>query len=147
MDRGVESKRAHPANRVLGAAALVAWVLVLSKYGATVVRGSSMEPALVPYDVAVYRRGPDAVGRGEVVLFDHDGWTGGVLHRVVAELPGGLLRTKGDANPSPDRDLLPRTEVRGVVCGTVPSGKALRCAAERLGRCAILNRQSNKARR
>lgn len=134
-------------RRLLGLCALAVWAVVLTKYGATVVRGSSMEPSLVPGDVAVYVRGPGIVQTGDVVLFEHDGWPGGVLHRVVARLPGGLLRTRGDACAAADRDPLPRTKVRGVVCTVVPSGKWLRYAAERIRGCDILNRQSKTARR
>lgn len=135
------------ARRLLGLCALVVWAVVLTKYGATVVRGSSMEPALVPGDVAVYVRGPGVVRTGDIVLFAHDGWPGGVLHRTVARLPGGLLRTKGDACAAADRDPLPRTNVRGVVCMVVPAGKWLRYATERIRGCAILNRQSKSATR
>ncbi|MCL4079254.1 signal peptidase I [Coriobacteriia bacterium Es71-Z0120] len=134
-------------RRALGAVALVVWALVLTRYGATVVRGSSMEPALVPYDVAVYRRGPVSIRVGDAVLFEHDGWPGGVIHRVRAVLPGGLLRTQGDANPAPDRDPVPRSQVRGVVCAVVPIGRVSQYAHERIDRCAILNRQSKTATR
>lgn len=135
------------ARRLLGLCALVLWAIVLTKYGATVVRGSSMEPALVPGDVAVYVRGPGFVQTGDIVLFEHDGWPGGVLHRVVARLPGGLLRTRGDACAAADRDPLPRTSVRGVVCTVLPSGKWARYVAERIKGCAILNRQPKTAKR
>ncbi|MDI6712724.1 MAG: S26 family signal peptidase [Anaerosomatales bacterium] len=134
-------------RRLLGLCALAVWAVVLTKYGATVVRGSSMEPALVPGDVAVYVRGSGFVQAGDVVLFEHDGWPGGVLHRVVARLPGGLLKTKGDACSAPDRDPLPRTRIRGVVCTVVPTGRWLQYAAERIRGCAILNRQSKSATR
>ncbi|MDI6693227.1 MAG: signal peptidase I [Anaerosomatales bacterium] len=135
------------ARRVLGAVALLVWGLVFARYGVTVVRGGSMEPALAPNDVVIYRRGGSAIAQGDIVLFDHEGWPGGVLHRVRALEPGGLLQTQGDANPAPDRELVPRTRVRGVVCGIVPIGRWGRCVGERFGSCAILNRQSNTATR
>ncbi|MBC7266901.1 MAG: signal peptidase I [Coriobacteriia bacterium] len=134
-------------RRLLGLCALGLWAAVAAKYGATVVRGASMEPALVPGDVAVYVRGSGPVRTGDVVLFAHEGWPSGVLHRVVARLPGGLLKTKGDACSAPDRDPLPRTRIRGVVCTVVPTGRWLQYAAERIRGCAILNRQSKSATR
>lgn len=145
-DPGV-SRTGLYVKRLLGLCTLAVWAIVLTKYGATMVHGSSMEPTLVPGDVAVYVRDSRAVGAGDVVLFEHDGWPGGVLHRVVARLPGGLLQTRGDACPAPDRDPLPRARIRGVVCTVVPAGKWYRYAAERIGGCAILNRRSKNARR
>jgi signal peptidase len=147
MESSGERTGALIARRVLGVVAFIVWALVLTQYGATVVRGASMEPALVPYDVAVYRRGAAAIQSGDVVLFEHDGWPGGVLHRVRASLPGGLLQTQGDANPAPDREPVPRSRVRGVVCAVVPMGRWSRYARERIEECAILNRQSNSATR
>lgn len=135
------------AKRMLGAVALLVWGLVLTRYGATVVRGGSMEPALAPYDVVIYLRGGTAIGQGDIVLFEHEGWPAGVLHRVRALEPGGLLQTQGDANPAADRDLVPRAKVRGVVCAILPIGRLGRCVGERFGSCAILNRQSNTATR
>ncbi|MGB4593960.1 MAG: signal peptidase I [Coriobacteriia bacterium] len=119
-------------RRALGFVAVLAWGLVLILYGATIVRGGSMEPTLVSGDIVVYRRGSTGLERGSVVLFAHEGWAGGVLHRVATQTPDGALTTSGDANDTPDRDPLRRGDVRGVAVAVIPTGRMGRAVAEAL---------------
>jgi len=89
-----------------------------------IVAGRSMEPALVPGDVCV--ASPWAEPRpGDVVLYSVRSKRP-VLHRVVAVGVRGELRTRGDANVSPDRDLVTSADVRGRVVAVLPLGRALR---------------------
>lgn len=83
-----------------------------------------MAPALLPGDVCVLRQGARGVGPGDIVLFDKEGWPGGVLHRIVRELPDGRFETRGDANPVPDLDPVPRERVLGVCVAVLPAGRA-----------------------
>lgn len=117
------------ARRALGVAALLAWALVVVTHGATYVRGGSMEPALVRGDIVVYRRGDAGLDAGDVVLFDHAGQPGGVVHRVVGVLPDGSITTAGDANTAVDRDPVERSQVRGVAVAVLPTGRAGRAIA------------------
>ena len=119
-------------RRTFGAVAVLAWGLVLLVYGATVVRGGSMEPTLKPGDVVVYRRGDAGLKRGDVVLFEHEGWTGGVLHRVVQIGGDGTLRTSGDANAVDDREPLRYEQVRGVAIAVIPTGRLGQAVVEAL---------------
>jgi hypothetical protein len=63
-------------------------------------RGGSMWPFLLPGDVLTLTPGRRA-RLGDVVLVEHPGVEFGVVHRVVAALPGRVL-TKGDALPRTD---------------------------------------------
>jgi signal peptidase I len=102
-----------------------------SAFAIALVDGSSMRPALEPADVLVMERHPGTVGRGDVVVFKRPGWPGGVAHRVVALLPGGLLATRGDANPVGDRDPVARAALIGRVVGIVRTGVVARDLALR----------------
>ena len=79
---------------------LVELVQALGTGGAccpVVVRGTSMQPTLKDAIDTVYLRAlePDeAVRAGDVVFFHRDSQV--VLHRVIAELPGGMFRINGD---------------------------------------------------
>jgi len=98
-------------------------------FGATVVRGGSMYPTLVPGDVAIYRRTEATARIGDIVLYAKAGWPGGIVHRVV-DLPGdGRMRTRGDANLVADRDSVAPSDVRGVVVAVVPIGRTCSRAA------------------
>lgn len=121
-----------PIRRSLGFVAVLAWGLVLLSYGATVVHGGSMEPTLASGDIVVYRRGTAGLETGDVVLFEHEGWAGGVLHRVAAQTTSGMLTTSGDANDTPDRDPVCREDVRGVAVAVIPTGRMGRTVAEAL---------------
>lgn len=111
-------------------AALAAWGIVVVFFGATLIRGGSMEPAVVPGDVVVYRRSAADIRVGDIVYFEHPEWPRGVVHRVAEVLPDGSVRTRGDANAADDRDPVPRRRIRGVGTAVIPLGKALGAAAE-----------------
>lgn len=99
-------------------------IAVLAGVRPAVVAGRSMEPALVPGDVCL--ASPWARPRpGDVVLF---GAPRGrpVLHRVVAVGVRGELRTRGDANKTPDPSPVSAAQVRGRVVAVLPLGRALR---------------------
>jgi len=47
---------------------------------------------------------------------------GPVLHRMIGRKGPRAIRTKGDANPTPDRDPVPVTAVVGPVRAVLPVG-------------------------
>jgi signal peptidase len=89
-----------------------------------VVTSGSMEPTARVGDAIVLRRSPADVGVGDVVTFRPLREGGVRTHRVVSihdiEGEGRHLRTKGDANPTEDPDLVPVTNVLGRVAAVVP---------------------------
>jgi signal peptidase I len=104
---------------VLSAVALGARVL---GWEATTVASGSMAPGFRKGDVVllapVTGRG---VGVGQVARFaDPNRPDRHVLHRVVG-IDGGLLRTRGDANPSPDSAPVALTAVDGVARFRLPA--------------------------
>ena len=88
-----------------------------------VIRGGSMAPALSLGSVAdLVDVAPSDLRVGDVVTFEAPN---GVLvtHRIVkvVQLPDGLyLQTKGDANATPDADLVPASAVTGRVDFSAP---------------------------
>jgi signal peptidase I len=135
MNRNVPRPGARIA-RAAGAAVLsvtvAAWVWSLA--GVSVIQGASMAPAFVPGDVIVFERVVRGVEPGDVVVFPRPGWPGGVAHRVVRVSRAGVVRTKGDANPAPDRDPVLRAALSGRVIARLPSGALARALARRLHR-------------
>ncbi len=90
-------------------------------HGVLFVEGGSMEPALFPGDLIVYRRIGIAPDRGDMIVFEHRGVL--VVHRVAGLLREGALRTHGDANSSLDSDPVAPDSVRGEVVAVVPAGR------------------------
>lgn len=119
-------------RRLTGVAALGVWLVGMVFFGATVVHGGSMEPSIAPGDIVVYRRSVEGIRSGDIVLFEHPEWPHGVVHRVAEVLPDGRVVTRGDANPSADRDPLDRRRIRGVAAFVLPSGRAVREVVEAL---------------
>lgn len=119
-------------RRVACLAAVAAWGCVAVFFGATVVHGGSMRPAIVPGDVVIYRRSAEGVREGDVILFAHPEWPHGVVHRVVSFQSDGSVCTRGDANAVADRDPVPRLRIRGVEALVLPSGKAVAAIADAL---------------
>ncbi|MRS13068.1 MAG: signal peptidase I [Actinobacteria bacterium] len=120
------SKRAEPGRLAWlkkGAEAFCALALVALgwTHGVVFVEGGSMEPALYPGDVIVYRRFGVVPEAGEMIVFEHDG--GLVVHRVSGKLRDGSLRMRGDANATLDATPVAPDDVRGEVLLAVPSGK------------------------
>lgn len=90
-------------------------------HGALFVEGGSMEPALFPGDLIVYRRVGIVPDTGDLIVFEHRGVL--VVHRVAGLLREGALKTRGDANTSLDADPVAGTSVRGEVIVVVPAGR------------------------
>lgn len=117
--------RAVAVRAVAVALAVAAAAWAADTYVPVFVGGWSMAPAMCAGDLAVCRRGSSGVRTGDVVLVAKPGWPHGVLHRVDAVMSDGRLRLKGDANRTPDLDLVDDWRVRGVVRAVVPSGRAV----------------------
>lgn len=107
---------------------LTACVLVPRIAGAEpyVVLTSSMEPELPPGTLVIVRPvDPGELHTGEVVTYQlHSGEPTTVTHRVVgigSDLTGALrFQTKGDANQSPDPELVRPVQIKGTVWYHVP---------------------------
>lgn len=111
---------------------LVAWGASVA--GVSVVGGASMAPTFLPGDVIVFARAVPRVSVGDIVVARRPGWPAGVAHRVVSVGSAGLLVTRGDANPTPDREPLMPASIVGKVVWRVPSGRAAREVATLLRR-------------
>ncbi|HET6498288.1 MAG TPA: signal peptidase I [Coriobacteriia bacterium] len=110
------------AARLCGVAlAAAAVALALMTHGIVVVTGGSMEPALSPGDVCVYRRARTVLP-GSVVVFERAGGRGLVVHRALWAGPRGELRTRGDANSVQDPSVVQAADVRGPVVLTIRVG-------------------------
>lgn len=103
--------------------AMVASLLMLALtpavlgYDPVVVMSGSMGPALRTSDVVVLGQ---PVGRYPVgAVIDFRTGDGSRIHRIVEVTDSGY-RTKGDANPTPDIELVADTDVRGVGMMVVP---------------------------
>lgn len=117
--------RTIAARVACGAVSVAAVVWASYGYRAVYVGGGSMAPALTKGDFVIVRRGTAAVRERDVVLIAKEGWSNGVLHRVVAVNLDGALVLRGDANPTPDRDAVEPAAVLGVVTCAIPTGRAL----------------------
>jgi signal peptidase I len=85
-----------------------------------VVMSGSMTPVLEPGDVVVARPlGRGVPSPGQVVLFADRSEARDVVHRVVG-VEGGVLTTRGDANPTPDSAPVQLGDVRGTAWLRVP---------------------------
>jgi signal peptidase I len=121
---------ARAVRRLLGGLAGALWIFVALTHGVAFVSGGSMEPVLHAGDIVIYRLGARGVMVGDLVVFAHPEWSGGVVHRVTSIDSDGSLVTRGDANPTDDSDAVTRDRVRGVAVAVVPSGKVVALAAE-----------------
>jgi signal peptidase len=114
-------------------------------YRVYVVRTGSMVPTLHPGDLVVDRVPKGTYHAGEVITFPASGPESVVTHRIAA-VQGSAIKTKGDANTTPDPWTVPRSSIEGVMIGKVrfggyllvylhhPSGVAsMVCAALALG--------------
>lgn len=128
---------------VLGIVVVMAWgahsVLAPVRVG-----GWSMGPALVPGDIVLVRLGSKPVP-GDIVLVRKRGHAP-VLHRVIALLDGGAVRTKGDANASADALTAEPDEVEGRSVAVVPVG-AWVARWKGASACDTMTSQSNSTRR
>jgi signal peptidase len=89
---------------------------------ATVVTTGSMRDVIKPGDVLVYADpDPATIAVGDIVVFRNPAHPGvPISHRVVDRSPDGILRTKGDANRSPDPFRTPLEDVIGLTRMVVP---------------------------
>lgn len=131
-DDGQTPERFAGLRRFAGVCALGVWLVGMLFFGATIVHGGSMEPSIAPGDIVVYRRSAAGVQPGDIVLFEHPEWPNGVVHRVADVLPDGRVVTRGDANPTADREPLDRRRIRGIAAFVLPSGRAVREVVEAL---------------
>jgi signal peptidase I len=106
---------------LLGMALWAAAPAVIGWHPTTVMTGS-MEPRLAPGDVVVSRPvAPADLKLGQVVLYDDPDQPGELrMHRIHTMESGGMLVTKGDANPQPDSTPINRSAVHGVAFIRVP---------------------------
>ena len=112
-------RRAALVLVVLGtlAVGLGAWV---SGYRVYVVHTGSMEPTYSPGSVVIDGPAPHHYLVGQVITFRHSAsMTDVVTHRIV-DLRGGVIHTKGDANPTPDSWTIHPKLVRGLTVATLP---------------------------
>lgn len=103
---------------LFGGLAVAATAPRLFGYGSVVVTSGSMEPAVHKADVVVTAPSDGAdLGEGAVINFDRDGER--ILHRIALVTPNGY-RTAGDANTTPDSQLVSPSQVRGVGIVVLP---------------------------
>lgn len=100
----------------VGAAGLMGW-----HHGdrAYIIHTGSMTGSYDSGDLVIDKPVPDHLRVGEVVTFAHAGSGEIVTHRIVSLSPAGI-RTKGDANPTPDAWTIRPNQVKGVVTASIP---------------------------
>jgi signal peptidase len=86
---------------------------------AYVVHTGSMSPAYRPGDLLIDGP-PSHVRPGEVITFRHSDLATDVVTHRVTEIRGGIVHTKGDANPTDDTWDIRSEQIRGVVAMRVP---------------------------
>lgn len=90
-------------------------------WAATVIESSSMQPTVVRGDIVILRPPDGRAVVGEVVRFPADDGGTAIVHRVVAiDEEAGAYVTRGDANESDDRALVPFADVDGHGAMLVP---------------------------
>lgn len=102
---------------------LLMWSLVplAAGYRPTLVTSDSMRPTIAAGDVVLTRAtDPEELRAGQVVLVRDATRSTDLLHRVRRIDAGGIV-TQGDANPTPDAQPFPPTDVGGVGRIVVPS--------------------------
>lgn len=137
-------RRAVELIVVLGLALGIAWAAHLL-WKPVRVGGWSMHPALHVGDIVAVSLDGSGPRPGDVILVQQPGRSA-VLHRVLQVLPDGSVRTKGDANPVPDFEPIPRAQIEGRVAALLPVGELLeRWRGEPV--CATMATQPNTAQR
>jgi signal peptidase I len=106
------------ARFVLGTLVLLVAVSVVPRvagWESSVVMSGSMQPTLAPGDLVVVRPADAAeLTRGRIVLVDDPDVPGELRMHRIAGVENGMLRLKGDANPSADGSLVAPSAVHGV---------------------------------
>lgn len=95
--------------------------LFLSRYIFFTVVSGSMEPALKTGCLIAIKRDNHSIYRpGDIITYEDNGRY--ITHRVIDTIYDGrfLYRTRGDANPLPDPQLIPHNSVIGSVVFVVP---------------------------
>lgn len=116
------SDQRHAWLRVCAEALLaILLVAIACTHGVLFVEGGSMEPALVPGDLIMYRRVRVTSDPGDLVVFRHGGTL--VVHRVAEVLRDGSIRTAGDANETLDAEPVGDDDVCGEVVAVLPAGR------------------------
>jgi signal peptidase len=128
---------------LLSAIALAVLVIAapLTGHQPFILRGGSMDPSIPRGAIAIIAKERlDAFQPGEVVTFQTPN-SAVITHRItrVADVGGvTYLETKGDANATPDPDLVPATWVLGRVVFSVPlAGYLLALPSSPIGIVAI----------
>lgn len=88
-----------------------------------IVTSGSMSPRFNAGDVVISAPTRAVLHAGDIVTFGGTATHAPTTHRVhaVKVQPDGLyLQTKGDANTTPDPNLVPVSDVSGVLVGTIP---------------------------
>jgi signal peptidase len=89
-------------------------------YRVYIVHTGSMMPTYNPGDLVIDRRAGGAIKPGEVITFRHSAAPDVVTHRVTEITAGGIIHTKGDANPTADVWDIRPAMVRGSVAWHAP---------------------------
>ena len=110
------------------ALAAVLWALVwatiprLFGWQPTVITGGSMTPTIALGDIVVTRP-VDRSGLvpGAVITFADPNHAGVLItHRIIEVTPEGVLRTRGDANPTADTQLVSPSAIQGRAVVRIP---------------------------
>lgn len=108
----------------LAATAVLATLLVAwhQGYRVYIVHTGSMIPAFRPGEALIDRLARGSLHRGEIITFRYAyGPDAVVTHRVFSDVHG-VIRTKGDANPTKDPWTLRRPQVVGTPIAIIPYG-------------------------
>jgi signal peptidase I len=88
-------------------------------YRVYVIHTGSMIPTYRLGDIVIDKPATQ-LHRGEVITFRHSATSNVIVTHRIASIRDGLIRTKGDANPTPDAWAITPAQVRGTVVASVP---------------------------
>ena len=95
-------------------------ILWHSGYRAYSVHTGSMNPTYKSGGLVIDGPPPSHLRAGEVITFRHSDLTTDVVTHRITDVRGGVIHTKGDANPTADVWDIRPSQVRGVVATRVP---------------------------
>lgn len=90
-------------------------------YRAHIVHTGSMTPTSRSGDLVIDRPVQHSNHRGEVITFRHSDLSSDVSTHRITDVTGGVIHTKGDANPTPDVWDIRPNQVEGRVLTGVPN--------------------------